>query len=213
MRVRALRAIALASVVGGCAPVAASPPQVTSVALPDAPREPDGVVLEPTPALPEAEERAPADGVVALRPPLGNDAVVTVVHRLFRAFARSDGEALQAIMTEDASSLGPARTHGGGRGTLLEQWRPRLKNPAYARLVGVELVTPDQITRFSYEDLGVAGAPERPPQMLPGDVLVRFPITAPRTGSEALFGDEMTLLLRRDGRTFKIAGATEENEP
>ena len=70
-----------------------------------------------------------------------------------------------------------------------------------------------RITRFTYEDLGVPGAPERPAAMKPGDLLVRFAVAEPRVGSEHLFGDEMTLLLRRDGRIYKIAGAEEDNGP
>ena len=46
-----------------------------------------------------------------------------------------------------------------------------------------------------------------------GDLFVRFPVATPRVGSEQLFGDEITLLLRREGSTYKIAGFGEENGP
>ena len=49
--------------------------------------------------------------------------------------------------------------------------------------------------------------------MREGDALVRFPIATSRVGSEKLFGDEITLLLRRDGASYKIAGFGEENGP
>jgi hypothetical protein len=183
-------------------------------------------VLEPASAVPQAEERGAAGGVVALRPPLGSEAVLAVVHRLFRAFAREDVEALQAILTDDASVLGFA--HGGrgasananGKGGLLDQWKMRLKNPAYARLAGVDLVDRDRIERFRYEDLGGGGGatavPERPPGMRRDDLLVRFPVETPRLGSEQLFGDSMTLLLRRDGQagmSYRIAGLGEDHAP
>ncbi len=185
------------------------PPDETRLADEQPERQPDGVVIEPAPALPDPEERVVASGVVALRAPLGSEAVATVVHRLFRAFAHGDADALQAILTEDAVALGP----GHGRGPLLEQWRSRLKNPANARWLGAELVDAGRIVRFGYDDLGVAGAPDRPAVMKPGDILVRFPVATPRAGTDALFGDEMTLLLRREGQVFKIAGASEEDAP
>lgn len=185
---------------------------VTAPAVPDDPRQPDGVVLEPTSAVPEVEERAPAEGVVALRAPLGSEAVLTVVHRLFRAFAHEDADGLQAILTDDAAVLGASRG-GRAKGSLLDQWKARVKNPSYARLAGAELVDAARIERFAYEDLGGPGGPARPAAMKRGELLVRFPVATPRLGSEQLFGDAMTLLLRRDGRTYKIAAAEEENGP
>jgi hypothetical protein len=208
--VAALATGACAVCVVACGGAAAVP--VSAPSLPDGPRQPDGVVLEPASAVPEPEERAFAGGVVSLREPLGSEAVLTVVHRLFRAFAHEDAEALQAILTDDATVLGASRG-GRGKGTLFDQWKARVKNPSYARLAGLELVDRDRIERFAYQDLGGAGAPERPPAMKHGELLVRFPVETPRLGSEQLFGDTMTLLLRRDGRTYKIAGVGEENGP
>ena len=184
----------------------------TAASFPDVPRQPDGVVIEATAALPAVEERASASGVVALRPPLGSEAVVTVVHRLFRAFSRDDADGLQAILTEDATILSASRA-SHGKGTLLDQLRARVKNPAYARLAGTPLVQEERIERFTYDDLGLPGSPERPPAMRPGELLVRFAVETPRVGSEQLFGDAMTLLLRREGRTYRIAGMSEENGP
>ena len=70
-----------------------------------------------------------------------------------------------------------------------------------------------KIERFTYEDLDVAGAPERPAEMSRGELLVRFPVATPRVGSEQLFGDVVTLLLRREGSGYRIAGFSEENGP
>ena len=185
---------------------------MTAVAIPDAPRRPDGVVLEPTPAVPEVEESAAPRGVVALREPLGGEAVVTVVHQLVRAFEREDADALAALLTDDAALLGSAAVHGP-RGSVLDLWRARLKNLDYTRLGGSEVVREDRIERFTYADLGAPGAPERPQEMKAGDLLLRVPVATPRVGPEQLFGDVVVLLLRREGRGFKIAGFGEENGP
>jgi hypothetical protein len=199
--------------VAGALACGAGQPPVTALAMPDASREPDGVVIEPVPAVPEAEERAPASGVVALRAPLPNEAVVAIVHRLFRALVREDVDALQSTLTDDATILGKPHGARGGERALLDVWRARLKSLDYTRLAGGELVQESTIARFTYDDLGAPGAPERPPEMKRGELLVRFAVPTPRVGTEQLFGDEMTLLLRRDGRGYKIAGIGEEGGP
>lgn len=193
---------------GALTPPAPAPATPTG-AQPEPPRQPDGVVIDQPTALPDVDERAAARGIVALRAPLGSEATLTVVHRLLRGFTRGGIEALEAIVTEDAVILGTVH----GRGSLLDQWKVRLKNLNYARLSATEVVDDDKIERFTYEDLDVPGAPERPTMMKRGDLFVRFPVATPRVGSEQLFGDEITLLLRREGSTYKIAGFGEENGP
>jgi hypothetical protein len=193
----------------------------------DPPRRPDGVVLEPAPAEPAPQDRVRAEGVVALREPLGGDAVATIVRALFRGFEREDAEALASLVTDDATVLGAPRGSRGqsgqtgqtgqagqpGERSVLELWRARLRTFDYGRLAGAEVAQVDRIERFAYADLGGPGEPERPAEMQPGDLLARVPVATPRVGSEQLFGDAVVLLLRRDGRGFKIAGFGEENGP
>jgi hypothetical protein len=209
-RVRRVLACLAPLAIGACA---APRPPVTAVSIPEAPRRPDGVVVEPAPALPVATEHATARGVVALREPLGDEAVAQVVRAFFRAFEREDLDALRNLVTEDAMPMAALR---GSRSSLLELWGQRMKTLDYGRLAGSEVARVDAMERWSYAALeGSATAPtlERPAEMRPGDLLVRVPIATPRVGSEQLFGDVVTLLLRRDGRGYKIAGFAEENGP
>ena len=210
----AARAAALLAVAaGGCL---RAPPPVTAVSLPDVPRKPDGVVLEPEPAVPEVSDRAPTGGVVALREPLGGEAVALVVRALFHAFEKEDADALAALLVDDPVILGAGTSPGGGRGpraALLDLWRGRLKSLDYSRLAGSEVARLDRLERYEYDDLGGAGAPPRPVEMKPGELLLRIPIAMPRVGTEQLFGDVVILLLRRDGSGFKISGFGEENGP
>ena len=81
----------------------------------------------------------------------------------------------------------------------------------YAKLAGAEVARLDRIERYAYDELGTSGAPDRPPEMQPGDLLARVPIATPRIGAEPLFGDVVVLLLRREDGRFKIAGVAEEN--
>lgn len=211
----------VASAVMACgsvrAPVAA-PPAVTGVEIPDAPppRRPDGVVVEPAPAVPEATEHASSIGVVALREPLGGEAVLAVVRAMFRAFAHEDRDALAALLTSDAAPLATGLPGQAAHGALLDQWSARLRSLDYGVLAGTEIARVDRMDRYTYADLegagagGAAGAIARPAAMRPGDLLVRVPVTLPRVGAEPLFGDVVVLLLRREGDGFKIAGESEE---
>jgi hypothetical protein len=185
---------------------------VTAVSLPDTPRRPDGVVLEPSPAMPAVEDTSSgASSVVALREPLGGDAAVSLVRSLVRAFEHEDIEALQGLLTDDAVPIGGGRP---SRGALVDQWRTRLKNLDYGRLKGTEVVRLDRIERFAFPDLDPkAGAGARPSEMKPGDLLLRVPVAAPRVGSEQLFGDVLVLVVRREGREYRIAAFGEENGP
>jgi len=182
---------------------------VTAVELPSGPRRPDGVVIEPAAALPSPKERAPARGVVALREPLGEEAAREVVRAYVAAFEREDLEALEQLLTPDAASLEPRSR--GSRSAIIEAWRARLKQLDYARIAGAEIVALDRLERYELDDLEAQGAPPRPSDMRPGDVLVRAPVATPRVAGERYFGDYIVMLLRRqEGGHFKIAGLVEE---
>lgn len=195
-----------AACAGPASSIAAADPSSTEPAA----RRPDGVVVEPAPALPRAADRAPAHGVVALREPLGVEAAEDLVRAYIHAFEREDEGALAQLLTGDAAPLFGGR---GGRGALLEQWRTRLKNLDYGKLAGLEVARLERMERFEYDELGAPAPLPRPPEMKPGELLLRIPIATPRVGAEQLFGDVVVLLLRREEGHFRIAGASEENSP
>lgn len=179
----------------------------TATELPRTPRRPDGVAIDPPPALPPAADRAPATGVVALREPPADKDVEEVVRAYLRAFEREDIVALRRLLAQDAAPIGRA----GGRQQLVELWTTRIKSFEYQKLAGAEIARYSLIERHTYETLGTPGAPSRPPEMRPGDVYVRVPIATPRVGSEQLFGEVLVLLLRREDGRLKIAGQADEN--
>jgi hypothetical protein len=176
--------------------------------LPKTPRRPDGVALEPPPAMPSPSDRAEAKGVVALREPLADKDVEDVVRAYLRAFEREDEPALVQLLAQEASSLG---RQGSTRQQLVETWRTKLKSFEYQRLAGLEVARISQMERHTYDTLGMPGAPPRPPEMRPGDLYVRIPIATPRVGSDQLFGDVLVLLLRREDNRLKIAGQADES--
>ena len=174
------------------------------------PRHPDGVLIEPPAAIPPATDRAPARGVVALREPLADEAIKDVVRHYVRAWVAEDQAALQLLLTPDAVSLDAGHA---ARGPMLDAWTHRMHTFDYKKLAGQDVARFDRIERYDYSELGSPGAPARPVEMRPGDVLARVPIATPRVGSEQLFPETLVLLLRRDEGKYRIAGVGEENAP
>jgi hypothetical protein len=203
------RSLLVLVLVGACAACAGSGGLDTVTEMPKTPRRPDGVVLEPPPAMPAPADRASATGIVALREPLADKDVEDVVRAYVRAFEREDIEALVQLLAQEASPLGRA----GNRAQLIELWRTKMKNFEYQKLAGVEVARVAQIEKHGYDTLGGAsgGGPVRPAEMRPGDLYVRVPIATPRVGSDQLFGDILVLLLRREDGRLKIAGQADES--
>ena len=170
-------------------------------------RHPDGVVLEPPPAMPPVSDRASATGVVSLREPLADKDVEDMVRAYLRAFEREDITALEQMTAHDAV---PLNRPGSGRAQLVETWRSKMKNHEYQKLAGLEVARFSQIEKYVFDGLNVPGAPTRPPEMKPGDVYVRVPILTPQIGTEHLFGDVLVLLLRREDGRLKLAGQADE---
>jgi hypothetical protein len=180
----------------------------TATELPKAPRRPDGVVLEPPPAIPEPHDRATAaGGVVGLRAPIADRDVEDVVASYFRAFVSEDLDALKGMLASGATYIGAASS----RSSLVDVWRARFRNFEYQRLAGTEIYRPSEIERHTFDTLGAPGAPTRPAQMVPGDVLVRVPVGVANITGEQLFGDVVVLLLRREDGHLRIAAAADES--
>jgi len=171
-------------------------------------RRPDGVVLEPPPAMPSVVERADTRGVIALREPLGGDALREVVLAVADAWQRESVEQLMALLTNDA---GPLEARSRGRATLAETWRQRMHAHEYRRLAGMTLVRVERIERYRWEDLSTPDSPPRPPEMHTDELYVRVPLEVTRIAGERLFGQELLLLLRREEGKYKIAAYGESD--
>jgi hypothetical protein len=188
---------------GACAPATQRADRpIAEPGEPPPPRRPDAVVVEPPPALPIPTDRADNRGVIALREPLGGDAVRDVVLAIVEAWQRESLEQLVALLTNDA---GPIEARSRGRSALVETWRQRLHAHEYRRLAGVDLVRAERIERYSREDLSAPDTPARPPDMRAEELYVRIPMEVTRVAGERLFGDIVLLLLRREEGRFKIA--------
>jgi hypothetical protein len=118
------------------------------------------------------------------------------------AWQRGSLEALVALLTLDA---GPMGARARGRGPLVEGWRQRLRAHEYARTAGLELVRPERIERWTWDELGAPGAPARPADMRPDELYVRVPVEVTQIAGEKLFDEVIVLELRREEGRYKIA--------
>jgi hypothetical protein len=187
---------------GGAQAIPAAAAALSPAAAGSVVRCPDGVVLEPPPALPLPVERALGRGVVSLREPVGPSVVTRLVTSFFDAWQRGSLEGLTALLTSDAGSIGGSAR---SRGALTDGWQQRLQAHDYARLAGLELVRPDRIERWSYDELAEPGAPPRPAEMRPGDIFVRAPVEVTQLAGERVFGDVAILILRRERDALRIS--------
>jgi hypothetical protein len=158
-------------------------------------------VLEPPAAVPQAASRAASGGVVMLRAPVPREAVVDLVRSFIEGWQHESVEALVALLAEDA---GPIDARGRGSRPLVEGWRQRMRAHAYGRLAGMEVVRPEHVERWEPEELGAPGAPARPADMRPGELLVRAPLEVTTVLGERLFGDAIVMLVRSQGSGLRI---------
>ncbi|HXX67306.1 MAG TPA: hypothetical protein VEK07_09000 [Polyangiaceae bacterium] len=159
-------------------------------------------MLEPSAALPAPIERGGTQTIMSLREPEDRASVAQLVQAFFEAWQDASLDALLALLAPDA---GPLEGRSRGRGALAELWRQRLQAHEYSRLLGVELVRPERIARWTWDQLEAPLAPARPVDMQPGEVYVRVPIEATHIGGERLFGDVAVMVLRRVGGGLRIA--------
>jgi hypothetical protein len=171
-------------------------------------RRPDAVVVEPPPAQPAPVVRARARGVVALQPGFDRNDVAGVVGALLRACETESVPGVLATMTPDVVGL---YTHAS-REQLRVELQRRFSALEFQLLRGADVAHVEQAEVREYDDLPATGRDARPPEMQPGDVLVRVPMTAPLSNGERLFDDVLVLLLRRDeSRALRIAGIGERS--
>ncbi len=171
-------------------------------------RRPDGIVIDLPSALPRAADRADGRGVVTLREPLARDALIAVVRAYAQGFLKEDPAALQALLAPDAMFLSPPLTPGVSS-NIMEVWGNRLRSFDYTKLAGAEIFRADKIEVLTFEDTKDV----RPTSMRPEDVFVIVPIQTARVGTDALFPERVSMLLRRDHGRYVIAAVAEDFTP
>ena len=203
--------VALAIFAAACSGGGSRGPSFATLSeLPEGPRRPDGVVVDPTPELPPAAEAVDSGaGIVALKAPLADRAARSVVAAFLRAVVTENVEALSDLVTADATIAARGRT---GTPSLVDHWRARLRHFRYRSLADEILYQEADVELYRHDDLEtpLPGRPLRPAEMAPADVLLRVPLLVVRAGSDRVFGDDMLFHLRRDKERFVVRQLIED---
>ena len=205
----ALLAPLLGCHVGHAAPGA--PDYPTTDRLPDSRRQPDGVALDPLPAPTQGVlyGEAPTPTPLALQPPLPLTSAAAILLPLLEALTQEDLAALAPLFTERATWVTlPSRASM----PALTHFRERLRRFDYLQLAGQTVVREADAEIYSHGELEALppGRPVRPPEMTPGDVLLRVRVLVPRLGADRLFGDTWLLVLRPQQGHYRIHSLQEE---
>jgi hypothetical protein len=195
------------SFVAGCS--ASTPSLETVTELPQEPRRPAGVAVDPVSNLPEARSSGAAEqGLVVLRSPRDISAARLTVRRFFDAVVAGSADAVDELIDEEAWVQTGTQ---GNRQRARDFWRLRLSRLDYGALTGHSLYRDGEVETYRAADLEHLGPRRVPPLAVQGDdVLVRVPIATQQLGRMRMFGDEIVFLLRPDGERYEIAEMFED---
>ena len=200
-----------AAALSGCGPRAAVFP--TTDQWPDAKRQADGVAVDPLPAgvAGVLGDRTTAHRDIALTAPMALESAPDVARDFIAAVVREDAAALSALLGDRAIVVNPG-VSGRPQSPLLSMWRERFRRFDYTALANLPVIREPELTVDTFEDLDAAvpGRPRQPAEMRPGDVRVHGRVVTPRIGSDRLFGDELTFLMRPEKGRYRIVLIFEE---
>jgi len=168
-----------------------------------------GVAVDPLAVLPRPVDTAKgSDAVTTLRTPLPTEAVAGLVHRYFEAYHARSSQPIEGDLDDVIVDL---RELAGGVGDRAKMYwvvdfTQKVKSLPYDQVDVEQMYRSQDVEVYARETLGQPGRPPRPNAMGADDVLVRIPIATPRLGADVLFGDDILLLLRRQGSVYKIHG-------
>jgi hypothetical protein len=167
-----------------------------------------GIAVDPISSVPGAADKATVtDSVVTLRAPVATEAVMALVRRVFEAFHARDARALDVDLDDSIVDVRADNQPIKQKWQFLNEMTSRMKATAAFEQLDVDaMYRPADVEIYAYAELGLPGRPSRPTSMSNDDLLVRIPIATPRLGADILFGDEIRLLLRRDGARYRIRG-------
>jgi hypothetical protein len=196
-------------VLAGCAGGSRSADFATANELSDDPRRAPGVAVDPAPELPDPANEADSElGLIALRAPPDPEAARETVRAFFRAVVHGAFDELEAVVADDAWLQAGAMV---GRQRARSYWQMRLSRLDYISLAGSSVYREGELETYRAADVGKL----RPPRPLAvvaqgDDVVVRVPITTPRSGKTRLFGDEIVFVLRPKAGKYSIVEMTED---
>src|SRR4029077_13270137 len=120
----------------------------------DATRKPDGVLVEPAPAMPAPEERgSPQAGVLPLRQPIGDEQIAEVVKKYVHAFMLTDRTEFADLLESDAVMFAD-NGRSTARATITQNFDERIRQHRAEYRQHPDVARLDRIMQWSSEDLG-----------------------------------------------------------
>ncbi|HEX9619606.1 MAG TPA: hypothetical protein VF989_05705 [Polyangiaceae bacterium] len=206
---RRLELVALAlTAISGCS-LRGSPAFPTRTGEPETSARPPGVAVDRAQHLPPADTSSPAErGLAVLTAPHGLAEAEHSLRAFFDAVIAESPAELDAVLDARAWLKSDAASP---RQRARSFWRSRFARLDYSELTRQTIYHERDVEIYRAEELSVLGAERRiDVQPLPGDIVMRVPISAGRDRSERLFGETMVLLLRYDEGRFRIVEIQED---
>lgn len=181
----------------------------TVTELPEEPRRPPGVAVDPLARLPGPQASGDtAERVLVLRTPLDSALPRDTVKRFFDAVIHEDDARLHAVLAEDASFQPGAQ---GARQSARSVWQARFARLSYQGLFGYTVVREASFETHAASDAPrLLGQHSPPANTSAADVLVRARILRTHLAKSRLFGDEIWFFLSPRDASFEIRAIIEE---
>ena len=180
-------------------------------------RRPDGVSLDPPPALPEVATRArSSEGAATLQTPLGTDAALDLLDAYVRAIVAEDVVAMNDLHTGDSAFVfSPAGQVPRSFPNAPGLWERRFARFDYGALAG-SIVLRSAEAKVRRLEAGAQGpaiaTSEDGPSTPFGDaeVVVSAPLATSRVAGQSLLGTEIAIYLRREGERYRVSAVVED---
>jgi hypothetical protein len=172
----------------------------------EAPRRPPGVAVDPELELPPASPRGTTESFVSvLSAPRDLKHATGLVAAFFRAITLESGEALDLVISSDASL-----DSSSGRFPARAAWRSRFAQFDYQSLRSASLYRDGDLETYRGSDQPKLGVQRRLPEMRADDVFVRVRLDVTQVQKTRLFADEIGFLMRPSGDGYQIVTISED---
>lgn len=132
-----------------------------------------------------------------------------LVRAFFHALSTEDLASLASLLTSDATF---GTLSGGPKASALDVFRARIQRFDYLPLARAFVYEEARVEAYRYEEFDAKNklSLARPAGMVPGELVLRIPIATTHTQAGRVLGDEVVLLIRREGERPRIRAIVEE---
>lgn len=175
----------------------------------EAPARAPGVPVDRVARLPRADASSPAErGLAVLAAPHSLAEAEQSLRAFFDAVIAESPTGIDLVVESRAWLKSDA---SGPRQRARSFWRTRFARLDYSGLTRQSIYHEREVEIYRADELDILAAERRiDVQPLPGDVVMRVPISAGRDRSERLFGETMVLVFRFDKGLFRIVEIVED---